>query len=65
MSGLFLPPVVCRRTHVVSVVFVFCVRIVVCFCFVLLRLICPMLPISLDYPFLIAPLIKLIIALTV
>jgi hypothetical protein len=32
-------------------------KIKLCFCFVFLRLVCPMLPVSLDFPFLIAPLI--------
>ena len=55
-----LPPVVCGRAHVLFTLFVFvCMwwcpaHIVLCFCFVFLRLVCPMLPVSLDYPFLIA-----------
>jgi len=31
------------------------VQHVLCFCFVVLRLVYPMLPVSLDYPFSIAP----------
>ena len=57
-----LPPVVCRRAHVLFTLFVFvCAQwcpthIASCFCFVFLRLVCPMLPVSLDYPsFLIVP----------
>ena len=60
MLGSFLP-VVCRRAHVLFTLFVFvCVSwcatyCVVIFCFVFLRLVCPMLSVSLDCPFLIAP----------
>jgi hypothetical protein len=42
---LFLPPVVYRRAHVLFVLFV------LCFCSVFIRLVYPMLPISLDCPF--------------
>ena len=55
-----LPPVVCRRAHVLFRLFVFvCVwwcrtHIVLCFCFVFLRLVYHMLPVSLDCSFLIA-----------
>jgi len=61
MFGLSLPPVVCRRAHVLFTLFVFvCVcwcptHTVLCFCFVFHRLVYPMLPVSLDCPFLIAP----------
>jgi hypothetical protein len=47
----YLPPVVCRRAHVLFTIFVFvCVRwcpthIVLCFCFVFIRLVCPALSI--------------------
>jgi hypothetical protein len=56
-----LSPVVCRRTHVLFTLFVFVcalwypAHIVLCFCFVCLRLVYSMLPVSLDCPFLIAP----------
>ena len=56
-----LPPVVCRRTHVLFTLFVFVccqwcpTHIVLCFCFALLRLVCPVLPVSLDCPLLFAP----------
>ena len=59
MFGSSLPPVVYRRAHVLITLFVFaCVlwcptHIVVCFCFVFLYLVYPMLPISLDCSFLI------------
>ena len=48
----FIPPVVCRGL----VLFTSCVylRIMLCFYFVFLRLVCHMLPVSLDCPFLIA-----------
>jgi hypothetical protein len=64
MLGSSLPPVVCRRTHVLfTYVICVCLRtvlsntycFVLCFCFVLLRLVYPMLPVSLDCHFLIAP----------
>jgi hypothetical protein len=51
---LSIPPVVCRRAHVLIPLFVFvCVLwcpiyIVLCFCFVFLRLVYPMLPVSLN-----------------
>jgi hypothetical protein len=57
------PPVVCWRDHVLFHYLCFvCVLIVVfniycvvfLFCFVCLRLVCPVLPVSLDCPFLIA-----------
>jgi hypothetical protein len=61
-----LPPFVCRRYHILFTLFVFLrivtsathivVCFVFCFCFVfILCLVCPMLPLSLDCPFLIAP----------
>ena len=56
-----LPPVVWRRAHVLFTLFVFvCVEwcpthIMLCFYFVFLRLLYPMLPVYLDCPFLIAP----------
>ena len=52
---------VCRSAHVLFTLFVFVCAlwcptyIVFCFCFVFLRLVYPMLPVSLDCPFLIAP----------
>ena len=59
MFGSSLPPVVCRRAHVLFTLFVLFVYIVLsntycvvlCFCFVFLRLVYPMLPVSLDCPF--------------
>jgi hypothetical protein len=57
--GTSLPPVVCRNAHVLFTLFVFAcaewypTHIVLCFCFVVLRVVCPMLPVSLDCPFLI------------
>ena len=57
----YLPPVVCRRAHVLFILCVFvCVsrcpsHIAFCFCFVCLRLVYPLLPVSLDSPCLIAP----------
>ena len=59
MFGSSLPPVVCRRAHVLSTLFVFvCVywgptHIVSCFCFVFLCLVYHMLPVSLHSQFLI------------
>ena len=53
--------VVCKRVHVLYTLFVFvCLKwcptyIVLCFCFVFLRLGVPMLPVSLDGSFLFAP----------
>ena len=61
MFGSSFPPVVCRKEHVLFTLFVFILvwwcptHIVLCFCFVLLRLVYPMLSVSLDCPFLIAP----------
>jgi hypothetical protein len=61
MFGSSLPPVVCRRPHVLFTLFMFVwvqwcpTHVVLCFCFVILRLVYPMLPVSLDCPFLIAP----------
>jgi hypothetical protein len=52
---------VCRSAHVLFMLFVFAcalwcpTHIVLCVCFVFLRLVYPMLPVSLDCPFLIAP----------
>ena len=60
MFGSSLPPVVCRRAHVLFTLCIFvCLQwcpthIVLCFCFVFLRLMYPVLPVSLDCPFLIA-----------
>ena len=59
MFGSSLPPVVYRRAHVLFTLFVLFVYIVLsntycvvlCFCFVFLRLVYPMLPVSLDCPF--------------
>jgi hypothetical protein len=57
LLGSSLPPVVCRRVHVLFTLFVFvCVQwcptnIVLCFCFVCLRLVFPMSSVSLDCPF--------------
>ena len=56
-----LPPLVYRRAHNLFTLFRFVyewwcpTHIVLCFCFVCLRLVYPMLPVSLDCPFLIAP----------
>jgi hypothetical protein len=53
MFGSSLPPVVCKRAHVLFTLFVFvCVywcptHIMLCVCFVFLRLVYPMLPVSL------------------
>jgi hypothetical protein len=61
MFGSYLPPVVCRRACVLSTLFEFvCVEwcptyIVLCFCIVCLRLVYPMLPVSLDCSLFIAP----------
>ena len=60
MSGSSLPPVICRRAHVLFMLFVFVcssrwpTHIVWCFCFVSLRRVYSM-PVSLDCPLLIAP----------
>ena len=58
--GSSFPPVVCRRAYVFTLfMFLFiCVwwcptHIVPCFSFVFLRIVCPVLPVSQDYPFLI------------
>jgi hypothetical protein len=56
MFGSSLPPVVCRRAHVLFtlLVFVWCLtHIVLCFYFICLRVVYPMLPVSLDCSFLI------------
>jgi hypothetical protein len=56
-------PFGCRRVHVLFTLFVFVcalwypTHIVLCFCFVFRRVVYPMFPVSLDYPFLIAPLV--------
>jgi hypothetical protein len=55
-----IPAVVCRRAHVLCTLFVFVyvwwcpTHIVLCFC-VLFVFVFQILPVSLDYPFLIAP----------
>ena len=65
MFGSSLPPVVCRSAHVLFTLFAFvgvywcpplivCVCVCVCVC-VFLRLVYPMLTVSLDCPFSIAP----------
>ena len=59
--GSSLPSVVCRRAHVLFTLFVFvCVQwcsthIILWLCFVCLCLVYPILPVSLDSPFTIAP----------
>ena len=59
LFGSSLPPVVCRRTHVLFTLFVFVyvqqcpTHIVLCFWLAFLRLEYSMVPISLDCPFLI------------
>jgi hypothetical protein len=61
MFGSALSPVVCGSALVLCTLFMFVcaewcpTHIVLCFCFVFLRLVCPMLPVSLDCSFLIAP----------
>ena len=61
MFSSSLPPVICRRAHVLFTLFVFVcpwwcpINRVLCFYFVLLSLVYPMLPVSLNCPFLIAP----------
>ena len=61
MFGSSVPSVVCRRTHVLFTLFVFVyvlwcpTHTVLCFYFVFLRLVYPMLSVSLDCPFVIAP----------
>ena len=52
--GSHLPPIVCRMAHVLFYITCVCLCIVV-LCFVFLRLVYPMLPVSPDCPFLIAP----------
>ena len=60
MFGSSLPPVVCRRKRVLFTFFCVCLCIMVsntyyvAVCFVFLRLVYPMLSVSLDCPFLIA-----------
>jgi hypothetical protein len=49
-----LPPVVCRRFHVLFTFFVFVYVWHIVLCFVFLRLVYPMLPVSLECPFVIA-----------
>jgi len=61
MFGSSSPPVVCRRAHVLIMLFVFVwvkwcpIHIVLCFCFVFFRIVYPMLPVSVDCPFLFSP----------
>jgi hypothetical protein len=60
MFGSSLPSVVCRRAHVLFTLFVFvcaswCPRHIMFVCFVCLCLVYPVLPVSLDCTFLIAP----------
>jgi hypothetical protein len=57
MFGSSLPPVVCRTLYLRYLCpFVYSgVQHILCFCFVFLRLVYPMLSVSLDCPFLIAP----------
>ena len=61
MFGSSLHPVTWRRAHGLFTLFVFVsvywcpTHIVLCFCFACLRLVYPMLPISLDCPFFIVP----------
>ena len=61
MLGSYLSPDVCRKTRVLFTLFElacekWCPRhIMLCFCFVCLCLVHPMLPVSLDFLFLIAP----------
>ena len=64
MLGSSLPPVVYWRNHVLFTLFVllayinWCpIHIMLCLCFVCRRLVYPMLPVSLDCPFLLAPLV--------
>ena len=60
-ADTIMPLVVCRRAHVLFTLFVFvyvqwCLtHIVLCFCFVFLRLVYHMLSVSLNFPFLIVP----------
>ena len=61
MLGTSLSPVVCRTAHVLFTLFVFVcakwcpVHFVLCFCIDFLRLVYPILPVSLGYTFLIGP----------
>ena len=56
MLGSSLPPVVCRRAYVLFTLFVFvCMWWCAVFCFVFLRLVCHVLPVSLECLFMIAP----------
>jgi hypothetical protein len=60
MFGSSLPPVVCSRAHVLRYLCLFAhisVKHILCcvFCFVLIGLVYPMLPVSLDCPFSIVP----------
>ena len=61
MFGSSLPPVVCRKAHILFTLLMLAyvnlcpTHIVLCFCFVFRRRVYPMLPVSLDCPFLIAP----------
>ena len=60
MFGSSLPRVVCQITHVLSALFELFAysgvqHILCCFCFVCLRLVYPMLPVSMDCTFMIAP----------
>jgi hypothetical protein len=61
MFGSSLPQVACRGAHVLFALFVFLCAwwcsacVVLCFWFVLLRLVYPMLPVSLDCPVFIDP----------
>jgi hypothetical protein len=61
MFGLYLPPVVCRRAHILFTLFVFVwawwspTHVVLCFCFVFLRIMYPVLLVSLDCLFFITP----------
>ena len=60
MFGSSLPPVVCRRAHVFFTLLVDLNGVCVCVClnvclFVCRRLVYPILPVSLNCPFLIAP----------
>jgi hypothetical protein len=61
MFGLYLPPVVCRRAHILFTLFVFVwvwwspTHVLLCFCFVFLRIMYPVLLVSLDCLFFITP----------
>ena len=50
-----LPPLVCRRAHVLFTLFVFVSVYIVLCCFVFLRLVYTILPVSLDCPFFYCP----------